>query len=324
MTNIRIKEWGEKWVERFNELSAKYEVPYYTQSPLNLVGDRIDIMFVGINPKGGNKGVTNRTLDNFLAGNECWGQRFCGDKNVWKFTNGARFFMGYDVSKHVDTIDNDHKVVWTNLTPFQSDKGFTDLKAELRDEGVKSTLELISILKPEKVVFLGGNAFGLLDKYADNNLRLHFEHIKVFGKLPLEIGRLYNIPAYYVSHPSGKWPVSHCFISVFVFLRNLIDIYENDKPTKSLKTVAESMRKEFALWHDRIETMYLLSGDYDFMCIVKGRTMQEVAHFVASKLACIPGVTGTKTTFVLKPYKTDGHVLVDDEDGKNTRLVVTP
>ena len=45
---------------------------------------------------------------------------------------------------------------------------------------------------------------------------------------------------------------------------------------------------------------------------------------VASKLACIPGVTGTKTTFVLKPYKTDGHVLVDDEDGKNTRLVVTP
>jgi hypothetical protein len=131
-------------------------------------------------------------LELAFAGNECWGQRFCGDKNVWKFTNGARFFMGYDASKHVDTIDNDHKVVWTNLTPFQSDKGFTDLKAELRDEGVKSTLELISILKPKKVVFLGGNAFGLLDKYADNNLRLHFEHIKVFGKLPLEIGRLYK------------------------------------------------------------------------------------------------------------------------------------
>lgn len=133
----------------FRFAGFKYEVPYYTQSPLNLVGDRIDIMFVGINPKGGNKGVTNRTLDNFLAGNECWGQRFCGNKNVWKFTNGARFFMGYDASKHVDTIDNDHKVVWTNLTPFQSDKGFTDLKAELRDEGVKSTLELISILKRE-------------------------------------------------------------------------------------------------------------------------------------------------------------------------------
>ena len=59
--------------------------------------------------------------------------------------------------------------------------------------------------------------------------------------------------------------------------------------------------------YEEIETMYLLSGDYDFMCIVKGRTMQEVAHFVASKLACIPGVTGTKTTFVLKPYNNRGH-----------------
>ena len=95
MTNIRIKEWGEKWVERFNELSAKYEVPYYTQSPLNLIGDRIDIMFVGINPKGGNKGVTNNTLDKFLAGNECWDQRFCGNKNVWKLINNSSLKFEY-------------------------------------------------------------------------------------------------------------------------------------------------------------------------------------------------------------------------------------
>lgn len=77
--------------------------------------------------------------------------------------------------------------------------------------------------------------------------------MRVFDSIPLEIGRLYNMPAYYVSHPSGQWLVSHCFISVFIFLRNLIDIYENEKPTKSLKMVAECMRKEFALWHDRIE-----------------------------------------------------------------------
>lgn len=252
MIKSRIEEWGKKWVKRFNELSGKYEFPYYTQSPLNLVEDEVEIMFVGINPKGSNKEVTNNTLDKFLAGNECWDQRFCGNKNVWKLTNGARFFMGYDAFKHEETIDNDNKVVWTNLTPFQSDKGFTDLKAELRDEGIKSTFELISILRPRKIVFLGGNAFGLLDKYADDNLKQHFEHIKVFDNLPLEIGRLYNMPAYYVSHPSGQWPVSHCFISVFIFLRNLIDTYENERPMKSLNMVAECMRKEYALWHDRI------------------------------------------------------------------------
>ena len=44
MANSMIEEWGKKWVERFNELSGKYEIPYYTQSPLNMVGDEIEII----------------------------------------------------------------------------------------------------------------------------------------------------------------------------------------------------------------------------------------------------------------------------------------
>ena len=75
---------------------------------------------------------------------------------------------------------------------------------------------------------------------------------------------------------------------------------------------------------DEVDTMYLLSGSFEFVCIVKGKTMQEVAHFVASKLACVDGVTGTSTYFVLKQYKNNGVVLIEDEDGKNDRLVVTP
>ena len=73
-----------------------------------------------------------------------------------------------------------------------------------------------------------------------------------------------------------------------------------------------------------VESMYLLSGRSDFVCLIKGHTMQEVAHFVASKLAPISGVTETATTFVLKPYKNSGIVMVEDEDGKKDRLVVTP
>lgn len=75
---------------------------------------------------------------------------------------------------------------------------------------------------------------------------------------------------------------------------------------------------------EEVESMYLLSGRYDFVCMIKGHTMQEVAHFVASKLAPISGVTETATTFVLKPYKNSGIVMVEDEDGKKDRLVVTP
>ena len=59
---------------------------------------------------------------------------------------------------------------------------------------------------------------------------------------------------------------------------------------------------------DEVDTVYLLSGSFEFMAIVKGRTMQEVAHFVASKLACLEGVTGTSTYFVLRRYKNNGIV----------------
>ncbi|MCD7950008.1 MAG: Lrp/AsnC family transcriptional regulator [Erysipelotrichaceae bacterium] len=73
---------------------------------------------------------------------------------------------------------------------------------------------------------------------------------------------------------------------------------------------------------DEVDTMYLLSGSFDFLAVVKGRTMQEAAYFVASKLASIEGVTGTQTYFVLKQYKNNGIVLVEDEEDKNDRLVV--
>ena len=45
--------------------------------------------------------------------------------------------------------------------------------------------------------------------------------------------------------------------------------------------------------------------------------------FVGSKLACIEGVTGTSTLFVLKKYKKAGMLLEDNED-RQERLVVTP
>ncbi|WP_041139931.1 Lrp/AsnC family transcriptional regulator [Beduini massiliensis] len=72
-----------------------------------------------------------------------------------------------------------------------------------------------------------------------------------------------------------------------------------------------------------VDTMYLLSGAYEFLVIIKGKTMQDVANFVASKLAIIESVTGTSTYFVLKQYKNNGVAFVADED-PNDRLVVTP
>ena len=56
-------------------------------------------------------------------------------------------------------------------------------------------------------------------------------------------------------------------------------------------------------------TVYLLSGTYDLLVLVTGKSMHEVADFVAQKLAPIEGVQGTVTHFMLKKYKEDGEVL---------------
>ena len=75
--------------------------------------------------------------------------------------------------------------------------------------------------------------------------------------------------------------------------------------------------------YPEVDTMYLLRGNTEFIVIIHGRTMQEVAQFVGSKLACIPAVTGTSTAFVLKQYKVDG-VVFDEDKEKQERLLVTP
>ncbi len=55
-----------------------------------------------------------------------------------------------------------------------------------------------------------------------------------------------------------------------------------------------------------IKSLYLMSGGFDFTVMIEGRTMKEVAFFVARKLATIESVTATATHFVLKTYKDKG------------------
>lgn len=58
--------------------------------------------------------------------------------------------------------------------------------------------------------------------------------------------------------------------------------------------------------YPEVDSMYLITGDSDFICLVEGKTMFEVARFVSDKIACIKDVRSTKTLFVLKQYKQSG------------------
>ena len=73
---------------------------------------------------------------------------------------------------------------------------------------------------------------------------------------------------------------------------------------------------------DEVHSLYLMSGTSDLMVVVQGEDFREVARFVAEKLAPSPGVVNTATSFVLKTYKMEGEIVV--EEPGNHRLAVTP
>lgn len=60
--------------------------------------------------------------------------------------------------------------------------------------------------------------------------------------------------------------------------------------------------------YPEVQSVYLMSGSYDLCVIIEGRTMKEVAFFVAQKLAPIEFVMSTATHFVLRRYKDKGIV----------------
>lgn len=60
---------------------------------------------------------------------------------------------------------------------------------------------------------------------------------------------------------------------------------------------------ERVMSYSEVESVYLMSGVYDLNVVVKGKTLQDVARFVARELATIDSVTSTTTHFVMRRYK---------------------
>jgi DNA-binding Lrp family transcriptional regulator len=71
-----------------------------------------------------------------------------------------------------------------------------------------------------------------------------------------------------------------------------------------------------------VRSAYLMSGTYDLLLFVEGRTLREVAGFVSERLSPLEGVLSTSTHFMLKTYKRFG-VLMHQETS-DERLTVTP
>ncbi|MCM1309248.1 MAG: Lrp/AsnC family transcriptional regulator [Butyrivibrio sp.] len=74
--------------------------------------------------------------------------------------------------------------------------------------------------------------------------------------------------------------------------------------------------------YNEVHALYLMSGNFDLTVIIEGRTMKDVALFVANKLSSLESVLSTSTHFVLKKYKDHGTAL--DVSRDDERMSVSP
>lgn len=100
-------------------------------------------------------------------------------------------------------------------------------------------------------------------------------------------------------------------------VRAIIEVEVQPERDTGFDNVAEKLAK-----FPEVRSVYLVSGRYDLRLEVVGKSLQDVASFVAGKLASQDGVKGTATTFLLKKYKESGVQFTKEE--KNERLKIVP
>ena len=100
------------------------------------------------------------------------------------------------------------------------------------------------------------------------------------------------------------------------FVTALIEVKVTPQRGEGFDKVAERIYK-----YPQVKAVYLMSGGFDLTVIIEGKTMKEVALFVAEKLAPMESVLSTATHFVLKKYKDEGVIFEQEE--KDDRQVIT-
>ena len=97
----------------------------------------------------------------------------------------------------------------------------------------------------------------------------------------------------------------------------LIEVRVTPQRGKGFDRIAERIYK-----YPEVTAVYLISGDYDLLVTMEGKTLQGVSRFVSDKLSPIEEVVGTATHFILKKYKDHGTVM--GQKKTEERILVTP
>ncbi len=97
----------------------------------------------------------------------------------------------------------------------------------------------------------------------------------------------------------------------------LIEVSVTPQTGQGFDTIAEKIYR-----YPEVRSVYLISGKYDLMVILEGRSLREVSNFVSEKLSGLDAVLSTATHFILKKYKDHGTIFKTKTDDE--RELITP
>ena len=97
----------------------------------------------------------------------------------------------------------------------------------------------------------------------------------------------------------------------------LIEVRVTPQRGLGFDSIAERIYK-----YPEVTSVYLMSGGFDLMVILEGKSLQEVAGFVTNKLSTLDTVLSTATHFILKKYKDHGTILTKKYE--DAREKITP
>ena len=97
----------------------------------------------------------------------------------------------------------------------------------------------------------------------------------------------------------------------------LIEVRVTPQRGQGCDNIAERIYK-----YPEVNAVYLISGGFDLLVTLEGKSLKEVSTFVSEKLSTLDSVLSTATHFILKKYKDHGTILAKNHTDE--REIITP
>lgn len=97
----------------------------------------------------------------------------------------------------------------------------------------------------------------------------------------------------------------------------LIEVRVTPQRGKGFDEIAERIYK-----YPEVSSTYLISGAYDLLVFMEGKTLREISSFVSEKLSTLESVISTTTHFVLRKYKDNGIILNKKKEDERMKITL--